>query len=111
MGNGADFGEFHLHLFNMFSISNQFQSRMFDSSSICNWYGSSNESHLSYHFAVLQRRLGQDMIRNRSDYSKIPIIRTGTYASLAVHTMYCKNCPMFGTYSRSFRVGTINNRS
>ena len=26
MGNGADFGEFHLHLFYLFSISNQFQS-------------------------------------------------------------------------------------
>ena len=37
-------------------------------------------------------------------YSKVPIIRTGTYASSAVHTMYCQNCPMFGTYNRSFRV-------
>ena len=37
-------------------------------------------------------------------YSKVPIICTGTYASLAVHTMYCQNCPMFGTYNRSFRV-------
>ena len=37
-------------------------------------------------------------------YSKVPIIRTGTYASSAVHTMYCQNCPMFGMYNRSFRV-------
>ena len=26
MGNGADFGEFHLHLFHLFSISNLFKS-------------------------------------------------------------------------------------
>ena len=39
-------------------------------------------------------------------YSKVPIIRTGTYASSAVHTMYCQNCPMFGTYNRSFRVSS-----
>ena len=44
-----------------------------------------------------------------SSYSKEPIIRTGTYASSAVHTMYCQNCPMFGTYNRSFRVGKLNN--
>ena len=37
-------------------------------------------------------------------YSKVPIIRAGTYTSSAVHTMYCQNCPMFGTYNRSFRV-------
>ena len=37
-------------------------------------------------------------------YSKVPIIRTGMYASSAVHIMYCQNCPMFGTYNRSFRV-------
>ena len=43
-----------------------------------------------------------------SNYSKVPIIRTGTYASSAVHTMYCQNCPMFGTYNRSFRVWGIN---
>ena len=40
----------------------------------------------------------------RIAHSKIPIIRTGKYASSAVHTMYCQNCPMFGTYNRSFRV-------
>ena len=40
-------------------------------------------------------------------YSKVPIIRTGTYASSAVHTMYCQNCPMFGTYNRSFRVSSV----
>ena len=38
------------------------------------------------------------------DYSKVPIIRTGTYASSAEHTMYCQNSPMFGTYNRSLRV-------
>ena len=37
-------------------------------------------------------------------YSKVPIIRTGTYASSAVHTMYCQNYPMFRTLNRSFRV-------
>ena len=28
MGNGADFGEFHLHLFYLFYISNPFQSTL-----------------------------------------------------------------------------------
>ena len=35
-------------------------------------------------------------------YSKVPII--GSYASSAVHAMYCQNCPKTGTYNRSFRV-------
>ena len=40
-------------------------------------------------------------------YSKVLIIRTGTYASSSVHTMYGQNCPMFGTYNRSFRVDAL----
>ena len=42
-------------------------------------------------------------------YYKVPIIRTGsTYASSALHSMYCQNCPMFGTYNRSFRVTRLD---
>ena len=37
-------------------------------------------------------------------YSKVPIIRTGTYASSAVHAMYCRTGPTYGTYNRNFRV-------
>ena len=64
MGNGADFGEFHLHLFYLFSISNQLQinfnqvgltpivTRM-----VAQTITQINENfHLSYHFAVLQKR-------------------------------------------------------
>ena len=72
MGNGADFGEFHLHLFNMFSISNQFQSRMFDSNSMCSATGmvlaqtitQINESHLSYHFQILYPYLEKSTTSN-----------------------------------------------
>ena len=37
-------------------------------------------------------------------YSKVPIIRTGTYASSAVHAMYCRNGPTYDTYDRNFKV-------
>ena len=56
-------------------------------------------------FQNLDKRL-----RLSVSYSKVPIIRTGTYASSAVHTMYCQNCPMFGTYNRSFRVVPIKSK-
>jgi hypothetical protein len=40
-------------------------------------------------------------------YSKAPIIRTGTYASSAVHAMYFRTGPRYGTYNRNFRVQTL----
>ena len=46
------------------------------------------------------------------DYSKVPIIRTGKYASSAVHPMYCRTpmyCgtgPTYGISNRNFRVMT-----
>ena len=44
----------------------------------------------------------------KSYYSEVPIIRTGTYASyIAVHSMYCRTGPTYGTYNRNFRVTNI----
>ena len=37
-------------------------------------------------------------------YSKVPIIHIGTYASLAVHAMYYRTGPTYGTYNRNIRV-------
>ena len=53
---------------------------------------------------MLVTELGFD-ISEAYAYSKVPIIRTGTYASSAVHAKYCQTGPMYSTYnSRNFRV-------
>ena len=41
-------------------------------------------------------------------YSKAPIKRTGHWAVLAVHTMYCHTGIRTGTYNRNFRVSCSN---
>ena len=60
-------------------------------------------NHSTYHAASW---LGRE-----PKYSKVPIIRTGTYASSAVHTMYCRTGPSYGTYNRNFRVHAVGSNS
>ena len=63
----------------------------------------SQRLHLCYEF-YQKRLINQWMAFFLLTYSKTPIIRSGHWAVLLVHSMYCRTGIRTGTYNRNFRV-------